>query len=67
MPMGDGPNLDGIYNVVEIMGELQIRRVGDPAMKRERFTGIDLDGLMNGRPYSMMTEKEISETQARRP
>jgi hypothetical protein len=58
MPMGDGPKLDGIYNVVEIMGELQIQRVGDPMMRREQFTGIDLEGLMNHRPMSMMTEQE---------
>lgn len=67
IPMGDGPKLDGIYNVVDIMGELQIHRVGDPAMKREQFTGVDLESLMNYRPHSMMTEKEIAETQARRP
>ena len=28
---------------------------------------IDLESLMNYRPNSMMTEQEISETQARRP
>lgn len=67
MPMGEG-SLDGIYNVVEIMGELQIKRVGDPAMKREQFTGIGLDDLMNYRPHSMMTEQELAEAEGvRRP
>lgn len=53
-------SLEGIYNVVDIMGELHIRRIGDPAMDRVQFTAIGLDELMDRRPYSMATEQEIA-------
>lgn len=59
LPMGEQDRLDGIYNVVEIMGELQIQRVGAPHMPRGQFTGIDLEGLMVMRPLSVMTTKEL--------
>lgn len=53
--------LDGIYNVVEIMGELQIQRVGEPALPEKRFKGLDLEGLFNQRPNCCMTQKELDE------
>lgn len=59
IPIGDGPKLDGLYDIYEIMGELCVKRVGTPAMKREQFIGLDLDGLMNIRPLSVMTQDEL--------
>ena len=53
--------LDGIYNVVEIMGELQIQRVGEPALPEKKFKGLDLEGLFNQRPNSCMTQNELDE------
>jgi len=58
LPMGKSDRLDGIYNVVEVLGELQIQRVGDPAMPRGQFTGLGLEDLMVSRPASCMTEAE---------
>lgn len=60
LPLGRGTQLDGIYNIVEIMGELQIQRVGDPGMSRGRFTGLNISDLMVERPYSVMTSEEIA-------
>jgi len=57
-PIGEN-SFDGIYNVVEIMGELQIRKVGEPNMSRERFTGIGVQGLINERPNCCMTKEEM--------
>ena len=59
MPLGNTDLLDGIYEVRECMGELTIHRIGEPAMPRARFTGLDLNGLMADRPYSVMTEAEL--------
>lgn len=59
LPMGKSDRLDGIYNVVEIMGELQIQRVGEPHMPRGRFTGLNTEELLSGRPSSVMTTKEL--------
>lgn len=59
LPMGDRDRLDGIYNVVEIMGALQIQRVGEPHMPRGCFTGLNTEGLLAGRPSSVMTTKEL--------
>lgn len=53
--------LDGIYNVVEIMGELQIQRVGKPAIPEKRFKGLSLDVLFDQRPNCSMTQKELDE------
>lgn len=53
--------LDGVYNVVEVMGELQIQRIGKPAMPEKRFKGLDLEGLFNERPNCCMTKNELDE------
>lgn len=58
IPMGEC-ELDGIYNVLEWDGEYTLIRVGEPAMKREQFIGVDLQSLMNYRPNSCMTVKEL--------
>jgi hypothetical protein len=49
----------GIYEVREIMDELTVTRIGDPATPRARFTGLDLEGLLNDRPNSVATKNEI--------
>ena len=55
--------LDGIYEVVEVMGELVVRRVGEPAQDRDRHEALSLNDLMNSRPFSCMTIEEITEAQ----
>lgn len=60
MPMGD-KSLDDIYQIEENMGELTIRRIGDPDMHRNRYTGLGLDKLY-ARPQSCMTHEELVET-----
>ena len=51
--------LDGIYEIRDVMGELTIIRVGDPAMPESRFTALGLEELLNERPYCSMTQDEI--------
>ncbi len=58
---GDVPSkqLDGIYEIVETLGELQIVRIGDPAMPRKRLRAVDLQGLLDDRSLSALTAKEL--------
>lgn len=51
--------LDGVYNIIEVMGELQIQRVGEAALPKQTFNGMDLAGLFNARPFSCMTRDEL--------
>lgn len=51
----------GIYEIREILGELQIIFVGKPVMEEKRFTALDLNGLANERSHSAMTIKEFNE------
>ena len=57
IPMGKGTP-DGIYEIRECMGELTVHRIGKPAMHRGRFTGLDVEGLLNERPNCVMTNEE---------
>lgn len=58
IPMGDS-KLKGIYEIRECMGELMIKRIGDPAMPDARFTGLDLEGLHCERATAGMTTEEL--------
>lgn len=50
---------EGIFELREIMGECILVDIGSPAMKREKFMGIDLEGLLNERPLCCMTREEL--------
>jgi len=58
MPFGDC-SLHGIYEITEIMGELTVERVGDPAMRLEQFEGMDLESLHIYRKEACMTQEEL--------
>ena len=51
--------LEGIYEVVEIMGELQVRRLGDAAMPTERLKAVSVETMLSEKPSSIMTESEV--------
>ena len=51
--------LDGIYEVVDIMDELTIRKVGKSAMSIERFVSLNLEDLFNERECCCMTRDEL--------
>ena len=56
-----GGNLQaGLYDVQEIMGEIQIRYVGKPVLAEGTLNGLDLNGLMDFRPESFMTPYEYA-------
>lgn len=50
---------EGIYDVMECMGELNLRYVGQPNMPQARFRALDLEGLFTERPYAAMTAEEL--------
>lgn len=58
---GDAPSkqLDGIYEIVETLGELQVVRIGDPAMPRKRLRAVDVQCLLDDRSQSALTAKEL--------
>lgn len=58
IPVQEGMK-EGIYNVVEIMGEIQVRFVGPSAMPEPRLNGIDILGVFNERGSTMLTPDEI--------
>lgn len=57
-PLGEGLPI-GIYEVRQVMGELTIVEIGQPAMYLPRFTGLSLDGLHAERPLCCMTQEEL--------
>jgi hypothetical protein len=63
IPVGEGLP-QGVYEVREILGELQIVRVGDAAMPEARFTSLGLDELFAERFSAAMTTQELQSTGA---
>jgi hypothetical protein len=64
IPMSN-KTMSGIYDVIEIDGEFILKPLGKSCLQEEheaRFNALDADGLMNERPYSMMTTKELKAT-----
>lgn len=59
LPIGEGMP-PGLYEVIEVMGDIIIRRVGEPALAQETLNGLDLDGLMDRRAESFMTTTEYA-------
>ncbi len=56
-----GGNLQaGLYDVQEVMGEIQIRYVGNPVLAEGALNGLDLNGLMDRRPEPFMTSSEYA-------
>jgi len=53
----------GVYNIMEIMGEISVRRVGDSAMDDARLNSLGLDGLYAERSDTCMTPEELKQTQ----
>lgn len=59
-PAGDSL-LDGLYDIVEVMGELVICKVGPSYMQSEhpeRYTAIDLSELLEFRAETALTFEE---------
>jgi hypothetical protein len=52
----------GIYQIENVLGELTIRFIGQPAMNRVRLEGLDIEGVFNERPLSCMTLEELKAT-----
>jgi hypothetical protein len=48
----------GVYEIREILGELQVIRLGDPAMDKPRLTGLDLEGVFAEIGSAALTEAE---------
>ena len=59
LPM-DGGLPEGIYEVREVMGTLMIKEIGQPAMMREQFLGIDLESLYHQRCITALTQEELN-------
>lgn len=55
----------GLYDVREIMGEIQIVFKGIPAMNPGRLNGLSCDQLIQY-PESLMTEEEVITCQVKR-
>lgn len=61
IPMDKGQTMPvGIYEIREIMGELVVTYVGKPALKEQRLTGLDLDGVFAEKEMAAMTAEELS-------
>jgi len=54
-------DFDGVYELREVMGELQLRYVGQPAMRETEYYGKDCNGLFDNRTTSLMTKEEWAE------
>lgn len=54
-------SLDGLYDIVEIMGELSIVRIGEAHMDKVRQDAYELRDLLDHRPDTCMTTKELEE------
>lgn len=64
IPFNSSKNLDGIYDIVEIMGELTIREVGKSFMQDQKpgfFYNSNLEDILNHRPSTAMTTKELKD------
>lgn len=59
-PMGESAE-PGLYDIVEIMGELTIRRAGDSAMDNARLNSLTPDGLHAEACRAMLTAQEFAE------
>lgn len=59
LPMGEGGLEPGLYDVQEVLGEIQLKYLGKAALKQDTLDGVDTTGVMNNRPYSVMTEDEL--------
>lgn len=61
-PAGDSL-LNGLYDIVEVMGELVIRKAGQSDMQSkhpERYTAVDLTELLEFRDETSLTTEEYS-------
>lgn len=59
-PMGESAE-PGLYDLIEIMGEMTIRRAGDSAMDIVRLNALTPDGLHAEAFRAMLTNKEFAE------
>ena len=62
--LGDTHLPEGVYNVEDVMGELGLKYLGKSSLQEDHFPrseALNCDGLMDERPYSLMTKKELSE------
>ena len=57
IPLNDGM-APGVYEVTDVMGVLTIKRVGDPALREDRFMGFDLETLFHLRDQCAVTLEE---------
>lgn len=55
----NGNNLDGLYEVKEVEGEIVITKIGDPALSSKKFYNLDANGIFKNRPESCMTKEEL--------
>lgn len=56
-PVGDTLK-PGIYEITEVLGELIVTNIGQPAMPKARVNGLDLSGLHAERDLALMTSEE---------
>jgi len=48
----------GVWEIRSVFGELQLRRIGDPAIGNDRAGHLTLDGLFKQRDMAIRTEQE---------
>lgn len=61
IPYGENRLPEGIYEIQDIMGELQLRRVGDFHGDSKRADALDVGGLFDERISFGMTTEELKE------
>lgn len=52
---------NGIWELREILGEIQIVRIGKPALPDARYQALQPNDMVNS-PFATMTKKEIDQT-----